>query len=149
MVINKNLISGCANITGCGLEGNIKRILPKNLSAKFTFLILNFPLLRLIIFSIEKVINIIEVINIKSILYLNKWIVIKPKIKNGILWIRIFLPNKKFLFLLTTIWNKLITIEYGNKIFKTSKKSYPMSKNVGVPNNNNPTPKTDWKIQNM
>ena len=33
-LINKNLINGCANITGGGLEDNIKRILPKNLSAK-------------------------------------------------------------------------------------------------------------------
>ena len=32
-IINKNILSGCANITGGGLEGNIKRIIPKNLSA--------------------------------------------------------------------------------------------------------------------
>ena len=33
-LIDKNLIQGCANITGGGLEDNIKRILPNNLSAK-------------------------------------------------------------------------------------------------------------------
>ena len=33
-LINKNLINGCANITGGGIEDNIKRILPKNLYAK-------------------------------------------------------------------------------------------------------------------
>tara|TARA_B100001121_G_scaffold268311_1_gene252177 strand:- start:1448 stop:2473 length:1026 start_codon:yes stop_codon:yes gene_type:complete len=31
---NSNLINGCANITGGGLEDNIKRVIPKNLSAK-------------------------------------------------------------------------------------------------------------------
>ena len=33
-LINKNLISGCANITGGGLEDNLKRIIPKGLKAK-------------------------------------------------------------------------------------------------------------------
>ena len=33
-LIDKKLINGCANITGGGLEGNIVRILPNNLSAK-------------------------------------------------------------------------------------------------------------------
>ena len=33
-LINKNLISGCANITGGGIKDNIKRILPKKLSAQ-------------------------------------------------------------------------------------------------------------------
>tara|TARA_Y100001970_G_scaffold146620_1_gene180067 strand:- start:1830 stop:2855 length:1026 start_codon:yes stop_codon:yes gene_type:complete len=32
-LINKNLVNGCANITGGGIEDNIKRILPSNLSA--------------------------------------------------------------------------------------------------------------------
>ncbi len=32
-LINKNLIQGCANITGGGLEDNIKRIIPQNLVA--------------------------------------------------------------------------------------------------------------------
>ena len=32
-LINKKLIHGCANITGGGIEDNIKRIIPKNLSA--------------------------------------------------------------------------------------------------------------------
>ena len=32
-LINKNLINGCANITGGGIPDNIKRILPKNLCA--------------------------------------------------------------------------------------------------------------------
>jgi phosphoribosylaminoimidazole synthetase len=32
-LIDNNLINGCANITGGGLEGNIKRIIPKNLVA--------------------------------------------------------------------------------------------------------------------
>ena len=32
-LINKNLINGCANITGGGLAENIKRIIPKNLIA--------------------------------------------------------------------------------------------------------------------
>ena len=32
-LINKNLINGCANITGGGLSDNIKRIIPDNLSA--------------------------------------------------------------------------------------------------------------------
>ena len=30
---NKNLINGCSNITGGGLEDNIKRVIPKNLNA--------------------------------------------------------------------------------------------------------------------
>ena len=34
-IINeKNLINGCANITGGGLADNLKRIIPKNLSAE-------------------------------------------------------------------------------------------------------------------
>ena len=33
-LIDKDLINGCANITGGGLEDNIKRIIPENLSAK-------------------------------------------------------------------------------------------------------------------
>ena len=33
-LINKNLINGCANITGGGLYDNIKRIIPKNYSAQ-------------------------------------------------------------------------------------------------------------------
>tara|TARA_Y100001970_G_scaffold158783_1_gene194170 strand:- start:1584 stop:2609 length:1026 start_codon:yes stop_codon:yes gene_type:complete len=33
-LVNKELINGCANITGGGLKGNLNRILPKNLSAK-------------------------------------------------------------------------------------------------------------------
>ncbi len=33
-LINKNLINGCANITGGGLEDNIKRIIPDNLCAE-------------------------------------------------------------------------------------------------------------------
>ncbi len=32
-LINKKLINGCANITGGGLEGNLQRIIPKNLCA--------------------------------------------------------------------------------------------------------------------
>ena len=32
-LINKNLINGCANITGGGIEGNIRRIIPNNLCA--------------------------------------------------------------------------------------------------------------------
>ena len=32
-LINKNLINGCANITGGGISDNLKRIIPKNLSA--------------------------------------------------------------------------------------------------------------------
>jgi len=31
---NKNLLNGCANITGGGLKDNIKRIMPDNLCAK-------------------------------------------------------------------------------------------------------------------
>ena len=33
-LINKNLINGCANITGGGLADNIKRIIPENLIAE-------------------------------------------------------------------------------------------------------------------
>ncbi len=33
-IIEKNLINGCANITGGGLANNIQRIIPKNLSAE-------------------------------------------------------------------------------------------------------------------
>ena len=32
-LINKNLINGCANITGGGLEDNIKRVIPEKLVA--------------------------------------------------------------------------------------------------------------------
>ncbi len=32
-LIDKNLINGCANITGGGIENNIKRVIPKNLCA--------------------------------------------------------------------------------------------------------------------
>ena len=32
-LINKNLINGCANITGGGIEDNIKRVIPENLCA--------------------------------------------------------------------------------------------------------------------
>jgi len=33
-LIDKNLINGCANITGGGLADNIKRVIPKNLVAE-------------------------------------------------------------------------------------------------------------------
>ena len=33
-LINKNLINGCANITGGGLADNIKRVIPNNFSAE-------------------------------------------------------------------------------------------------------------------
>ena len=33
-LIEKNLINGCANITGGGLADNIKRIIPENLNAQ-------------------------------------------------------------------------------------------------------------------
>ena len=33
-IIEKNLINGCANITGGGLVDNIQRVIPKNLSAE-------------------------------------------------------------------------------------------------------------------
>ena len=33
-LIDKNLINGCANITGGGLADNIKRIIPNNLCAE-------------------------------------------------------------------------------------------------------------------
>jgi phosphoribosylaminoimidazole (AIR) synthetase len=33
-LIDKNLINGCANITGGGLEGNIKRVIPNGLMAE-------------------------------------------------------------------------------------------------------------------
>ena len=33
-LINKNLINGCANITGGGIEDNIKRVIPENLVAE-------------------------------------------------------------------------------------------------------------------
>ena len=33
-LLNNNLINGCANITGGGLEDNIKRIIPNNLCAE-------------------------------------------------------------------------------------------------------------------
>ena len=33
-LFNQNLLNGCAHITGGGLEDNIKRIIPKNLTAK-------------------------------------------------------------------------------------------------------------------
>tara|TARA_Y100000816_G_C26089148_1_gene575271 strand:- start:1114 stop:2139 length:1026 start_codon:yes stop_codon:yes gene_type:complete len=33
-LVNKNLINGCANITGGGLSDNIKRVIPKNLDAE-------------------------------------------------------------------------------------------------------------------
>jgi len=32
-LINKNILNGCANITGGGLKDNIQRVIPKNLSA--------------------------------------------------------------------------------------------------------------------
>ena len=33
-LINKNLINGCANITGGGLSDNIKRVIPKGMTAE-------------------------------------------------------------------------------------------------------------------
>ena len=33
-LIDKDLLNGCANITGGGIEDNIKRVLPKNLCAE-------------------------------------------------------------------------------------------------------------------
>ena len=36
-LIDKNLINGCANITGGGIEDNIKRVIPKNFMCKYTF----------------------------------------------------------------------------------------------------------------
>ena len=53
----------------------------------------------------------------------------------------------KSLFLLVIICKKLITIECGNKIFRTLKKSYPSNKNVGVPKTSKPIPKIDWNIE--
>jgi len=40
-------------------------------------------------------------------------------------------------------------IETGMRIFKESKKSFPKIKNIGVPNNNNPTQKIDLKIDRI
>ena len=39
-LINKNLINSCANITGGGLSDNIKRVIPKNLTAEINLKIL-------------------------------------------------------------------------------------------------------------
>ena len=121
---------------------------PKIFSDRFIFLNLIFLFLKFLRFKIEK--NIKKTDTIKTKLNLS-WIysiIINPKIKKGILCINIFIPNSKFWYLDSNIWRKLITIEYGNNIFKTSKKLYPSNKKVGVPNNNNPTPRTDWIKQN-
>ncbi len=40
-LINKDLINGCANITGGGLEDNIKRIIPNNLCAEIDLKMIN------------------------------------------------------------------------------------------------------------
>ncbi len=42
-LIDKNLINGCANITGGGIEDNIKRIIPKNYSAKIDLKKIKIP----------------------------------------------------------------------------------------------------------
>ena len=42
-LINKNLLISCANITGGGLEDNIKRVIPKNLCAEISLNNINPP----------------------------------------------------------------------------------------------------------
>ncbi len=42
-LIDKNLINGCANITGGGIEDNIKRIIPKNYSANIDLKKIKIP----------------------------------------------------------------------------------------------------------
>ena len=41
-MIDKNLINGCANITGGGLADNIKRIIPENLVAEIDLTKIHF-----------------------------------------------------------------------------------------------------------
>ena len=46
-------------------------------------------------------------------------------------------------------WRRLIVIERGMRIFNVFGKSYPSRRKLGVPNNNNPTPNTDWTIDKI
>ena len=65
----------------------------------------------------------------------------------GMQYSRIFLLKPELISLLYTTCKKLIGIENGSKILRTSKKLYPNKRNVGVPIINNPIPNTDWKIE--
>ena len=42
-LIDRNLITGCANITGGGIKDNIKRIIPEKLSAEINLNKINPP----------------------------------------------------------------------------------------------------------
>ena len=115
---------------------------------KLIFFILILLPLRFLILRIEKKMRKTDAIKIKFNLSLMFSTITKPKIKKGILFLRILFANLKFFSLYTLICNKLIIIEYGSKIFRTSKKLYPNKRNVGVPSSKRPTPKIDWSMQN-
>ena len=57
-LIDKNLLNGCANITGGGIADNIKRVIPNNLCASIDLKKINtlkiFKWLKKIIFQTKK-----------------------------------------------------------------------------------------------
>ena len=101
----------------------------------------NLLLLRI---SIEENINKKATIILKSKKCLNFNAKTKNKIKNGKQNKLYSLIKLRSLTLDLKNWRALIVIETGINIFMVFAKSYPRSKNDGVPNNNRPIPKMDW-----
>jgi len=92
---------------------------------------------------IEKNIIVNDINKIKSILFSYFTKMDKAKISEGIQYNKIFSLNAESISLLYITCRRLIVIENGSKILRTSKKLYPNKRNVGVPIINNPIPNTD------
>ena len=106
---------------------------------------------NLLLFKIskEEKIKSIATSNLKSKKYLNFKAIIKNIIKNGRQYkLYSFINFVSLIFDLKNC-NELIVIDTGIKIFIVLAKSYPNSKNEGVPNNNKPTPNIDWIAINI
>ena len=100
----------------------------------------NLPLLRI---KIDEKIKRTATNNLKSKRYLNFRAVIRKMTKKGKQ--NKLYSFKNFLSVTFDLKNckELIVIETGIKILIVFAKSYPNSKNEGVPNSNSPTPKID------
>jgi hypothetical protein len=92
---------------------------------------------------IEKNIIVNDVNKMKLILFSYSTNTNKENISGGMQYSRIFLLKPELISLLYITCRKLIGIENGSKILRTSKKLYPNKRNVGVPISNSPIPNID------